>query len=137
MMAGPKSVIESFSAPAGSALVMKTYVWPWIVSGILAVMVDPLGLGSTARMFSPFTNTVKIPCGTDPSTVKSNVFPGAAGKAWAAVKLGKGRTGKMELVGGQDVMNPAARVNTAFSPRPVPYGLAAATSPSANRCKLV
>lgn len=28
MMAGPKSVIESVSAPAGSAFVMKTYVWP-------------------------------------------------------------------------------------------------------------
>lgn len=101
------------------------------------MMVDPLEVGLTAMMFSPLTNTVKIPCGTDPWTVKSNVLPGAAGEACAAVKLGKGRTGSMELVGGQDVMNPAARVNTAFSPRPVPYGLAAATSPNANRCKLV
>lgn len=100
-------------------------------------MVDPLEVGLTARIFSPLTNTVNIPAGTDPSTVKSKVLPGAAGDAWAAVKLGKGRTGNMALVGGQDVINPAARVNTAFSPRPVPYGFAAATSPSANRCKLV
>lgn len=100
-------------------------------------MVDPLEVVLTARIASPLTNTAKIPFGTDPSMVKSNLAPGAAGEAWAAVKLGKGRTGNMELVGGQDVMNPAASVNTAFSPRPVPYGLAAATSPRANRCKLV
>lgn len=28
MIAGPKRVMESVSLPAGSAFVMKTYVWP-------------------------------------------------------------------------------------------------------------
>lgn len=100
-------------------------------------MVDPLEVMLTGRIASPLTNTANIPAGTDPSTVKSNLLPGEAGEAWAAVKLGKGRTGNTALLRGQDVMNPAARVNTAFSPRPVPYGLAAATSPTAKRCKLV
>lgn len=91
----------------------------------------------TAMVSSPLTKTAKIPSGTVPWMAKSNAIPGAAGKAWAATKLGKGRTGNTELVGGHDVMNPAARVNTAFTPRPVPYGFAAGTCPKANRCWLV
>lgn len=120
MIAGPNKTIESVIEAAGLELVMKTYVCPWVVVGITAVISEPEMVAVTTIVSSPLTKTTKIVSGSDPSTANTKDMPGAAGTPWAAVKVGNALTGNAEFVEGHDLMNAAARVKTEFKPRDVP-----------------
>lgn len=104
----------------GLALVMKAYVCPWIVDGIMAVISEPETVAATAIVLSPLTKVTKIVSASDPSTENTKDMPGAAGTPWTAVKVGNALTGNAELVEGHDLINTAARVKTEFKPRAVP-----------------
>lgn len=130
---GPKSTMESRTVVFVDVLVMKTYVCPIAVSGIVAEIMPLSMVPGTDVTSKPLTKVTKKLAGKDPLTLNVKGMPTEAGIPWVAVSVGNALTGRVGLELGHDLMKAAAIVYTSFRPRAVPYGLAGAISPRLNR----